>query len=210
MTDLITKVPRFIVAVLLSLSTLFVGCSTMGSAGAATPKHDGKAVEADRIVLRKGDVLKIMLVPPKTGGTPTAHQDYVVTIKEDGTVALPYFPSIQAADKTPAELEQEIYNKYVPDYYKSLGVTVEPAARFFYVSGEVNKPDRHEYIGGITVTRAISSSQGFTEYANRKKVKLIRANGKMEKVNWNEAIENPSKDPQVYPGDTVEVPRRVL
>ena len=47
----------------------------------------------------------------------------------------------------------------------------------------------------MTVTRAIQASQGFTEYANRKKIRLIRVNGKVEIVNWNQAIENPEKDP---------------
>ena len=60
-------------------------------------------------------------------------------------------------------------------------------------------PKRLEYFAGLTVTRAIQASQGFTEYANRKKIRLIRVNGKVEKVNWNDAIDNPQKGSRCLP-----------
>lgn len=207
---MLRRLPCYAVAALFCASILFAGCATIGQpAGAAKP--GGKVASgADRIPLRVGDTVKVTLVTPTLPNRIAAPQEYKVTIKEDGTIALPYFPAIAAAGKTTKELEQTIQDKYVPDYYKTLGVTVEPDTRFFFVGGEVNKPDRHEYIGGITVTRAVQASQGFTEYANRKKIRLIRSNGKVETVNWNQAIEHPEKDPQVYPGDTVEVPRRWL
>ncbi|MGZ4988479.1 MAG: polysaccharide biosynthesis/export family protein [Limisphaerales bacterium] len=207
MSSILRRFPRYAIAALFCASILFAGCATIGQPAGA--KADGKnAPSADRIPLRVGDTVKITLVPPARANQANQPQDHKVTVKEDGTIALPYFPAIPAAGKTAKELEQIIYDKYVPDYYKSLGVTVEPDTRFFYVGGEVVKADRHEYIGGITVTRAIQASQGFTEYANRKKIKLIRSNGKVETVNWNQAIEHPEKDPPVYPGDTIEVLRR--
>ncbi len=207
MMPMLRKLPGYAIAALFCASILFAGCATIGQPASA--KAEGKNVpSADRIPLRVGDTVKITLVPPSRSGQANLPQDHKVTVKEDGTIALPYFPAIPAAGKTTKELEQVIYDKYVPDYYKTLGVTVEPDTRFFYVGGEVNKADRHEYIGGITVTRAIQAAQGFTEYANRKKIKLIRSTGKVEIVNWNQAIDHPEKDPQVYPGDTVEVPRR--
>lgn len=210
MISMLRTLPRYAIAALFCASILFGGCATIGQpAGAA--KDDGKAASSvDRIPLRIRDSVKIVLVPPARPNSVNQPQDYKVTVKEDGTIALPYFPAIPAAGKTCKELEQIIYDKYVPDYYKTIGVTVEPDSRFFYVGGEVNKNDRHEYVGPITVTQAIQASQGFTEYANRKKIKLIRSNGKSEIVNWNQAIDHPEKDPQVYPGDKVEVPRRWL
>jgi protein involved in polysaccharide export with SLBB domain len=209
MISMLKTVPRFILAVLFAMSVLFVGCNTIGQPAGAKAEAKG-APSPDRIPLRTGETIKVTLVTPPRGNQTALPQEHKVTVKEDGTIALPYFPSIPAAGKSCKELEELIYAKYVPDYYKSLGVTVEADTRFFYVSGEVGKADRHEYFAGLTVTRAISASQGFTEYANRKKIKLIRANGRIEKVNWNDAIENPAKDPAVYPGDTIEVPRRVF
>jgi polysaccharide biosynthesis/export protein len=208
MMSMLKKFPRYAIAALFCASILFAGCATIGQpAGAAKP--DGKASGGvEKIPLRVNDTVRVSLIFPTRSNQSDLPQEHRVTIKEDGTIALPYFPSIPAAGKTTKELEQIIHEKYVPDYYKTLGVTVEPDIRFYYVGGEVQKPDRHEYIGGTTVTRAIQSSQGFTEYANRKKIKLIRTNGKVETVNWNVASEHPEKDPEVYPGDKIEVPRR--
>lgn len=208
MISLMKTLPRYVVAALFGMSMLFAGCTTIGQPAGAKAEAKG-APSADRIPLRVGEGIKVTLVPPARPNGATQSEEYKLTVKEDGSIALPNFPTIPAAGKTCKELEGVIHDLYVPDYWKSLGVTVEPDTRFFYVGGEVNKADRHEYFAGLTVTRAIQASQGFTEYANRKKIKLIHSNGKVEHVNWNDAIDNPKKDPAVYPGDTVEVPRRL-
>lgn len=206
---MIKKLPRYAIAALFCASILFAGCATIGQPAGA--KANGKKeYSPDRIPLRPGDTVKVTLVPPARATQLTLPEDHKVTIKEDGTIALPYFPTIPAAGKTTKELEKTIHDLYVPDYYKSLGVTVEPDTRFIFVGGEVNKNGRIEYIGAITVTQAVQAAEGFTEYANRKKIKLIRSTGKIETVNWSQAIDHPEKDLQVYPGDKIEVPRRWL
>ncbi len=206
---MIKALPRFAITALFAASMIFAGCDTIGQpAGAKAGEKGGPS--ADRIPLRIGDGVKVTLVPPTRPGVLTQAEEYKSTVTESGTIAVGVFPSIPAAGKTCNEVQQIIYTNYVPAYYKSLSVTVVSDTRFFYVDGEVIKGDRHEYIDGLTVTRAISASQGFTEYANRKKIKLIRSNGKIETVNWNVAIEHPEKDPAVYPGDHIQVPRRWL
>jgi hypothetical protein len=40
-------------------------------------------------------------------------------------------------------------------------------------------------------------------------VKLTRVNGRTQTVNCVKALENPSLDPEIYPGDKVYVPRRI-
>jgi protein involved in polysaccharide export with SLBB domain len=80
----------------------------------------------------------------------------------------------------------------------------------FYVGGEVNKPGVFQYLGETTVTKAIQSAGDFTNFANRGKVWLIRASGERIKVNCNKALENPSLDLPVYPGDQIQVVRRLL
>ena len=52
--------------------------------------------------------------------------------------------------KSRVELQKEIKALYVPKFYRNLTVTIEPDQRFFYVYGEVNKPDRHFYAGELT------------------------------------------------------------
>jgi protein involved in polysaccharide export with SLBB domain len=57
--------------------------------------------------------------------------------------------------------------------------------------------------------KVIASAGGFTDFANKKKVKLTRVDGRTQIVNCPKALDNPSLDPEVYPGDTIHVPRRL-
>jgi protein involved in polysaccharide export with SLBB domain len=60
----------------------------------------------------------------------------------------------------------------------------------------------------MTVTKAITTAGDFTDFANHRKVWLIRANGQRIKVNCNKAIQDSSLDPLVYPNDQIQVRRR--
>jgi protein involved in polysaccharide export with SLBB domain len=141
-------------------------------------------------------------------GTADLIPEHSEPIKEDGTITLPYIGAVQAAGKTPGQLQNEIHNLYVPKYYVRLTVTVKSEDRIYYVGGEVKQPGRQLYIGETTVTKAIQSAGDFTDFANHKKVRLIRANGQCIEVNCNKALRDSSKDLQVYPGDQIQVPRR--
>ncbi|MGB7749001.1 MAG: polysaccharide biosynthesis/export family protein [Verrucomicrobiia bacterium] len=130
-------------------------------------------------------------------------------IKEDGTITMPDIGHVQAAGKTAGELQNEIYNLYVPKLYRHLTVTVSPGERVYFVTGEVKAPGRQLYAGQMTVTKAITTAGDFTDFANHK-VWLIRANGQRIKVNCKAALRDPSKDLQVYPNDQIQVPRRIF
>jgi polysaccharide export outer membrane protein len=110
--------------------------------------------------------------------------------------------------KTAGELQNEIHNLYVPKLYRHLTVTVNTGDRVYYVTGEVKTPGRQLYAGQMTVTKAITTAGDFTDFANHRKVWLIRANGQRIKVNCNKALKDSSKDPLVYPNDQIQVPRR--
>jgi polysaccharide export outer membrane protein len=151
-----------------------------------------------------GDTVTVTLT-----GLPETIEPHVEPIKEDGTITMPNIGHVQAAGKTAGELQNEIYNLYVPKLYRHLTVTVNTGDRVYYVTGEVKQPGRQLYAGQMTVTKAITTAGDFTDFANHKKVWLIRANGQRIKVNCNEALRNPTKDPLVYPNDQIQVPRRI-
>ena len=98
----------------------------------------------------------------------------------------------------------------MPKYYVRLTVTVSSPQRVFYVGGEVKQPGRQLYVGETTVTKAIQAAGDFTDFANRNKVWLIRSNGERIKVNCIKALQDPTLDPPVYPGDQIQVPRRIF
>ena len=117
----------------------------------------------------------------------------------------------KAEGKTRGDLEKEIRARYVPDYFKEMTVMVKPevSTRWYYVDGEVKTPTRQIYNSRITVLKAIASAGGFTDFANKKKVKLTRVDGRSQDVNCPKALQNPALDPEVYPGDKIYVPRRI-
>jgi len=199
---------------LLFVGAIFTGCRSSSvepifSDNPAPPITTGSPVTgytaAEVARFHIGDTVIVTL-----SGLPTAIEPHQEPIKEDGTITMPDIGHVQAAGKTAGELQNEIYNLYVPKLYRHLTVTVSPGDRVYYVTGEVKSPGRQLYTGQMTVTKAITTAGDFTDFANHKKVWLIRSNGQRIKVNCNKAIQDASQDPQVYPNDQIQVPRRIL
>lgn len=132
-------------------------------------------------------------------------------IKEDGTITLPDVGRIKAAGRTIGELEDAIHDLYVPKIYTHLNVTVKTTSdRVYYVRGEVKNPGRMIYAGSITVSKAVTSAGDFTDFANHGKVWLIRANGDRFKLDLDRILGGEDPDPPVFPGDQIEVGRRIF
>ena len=163
------------------------------------------AAQGSASVFAVGDLVKIDFSGPTS--PPQAHEEH---IKDDGTISLYLVGSIKAAGRSPGQLQKDIQDAYVPRFYKNLNVTVKGADRFYFVGGEVKQPNRQYYYGPITVTGAIKSAGDFTDFANKRKVKLIRADGSMHTIDTTKAQENPSLDLPVYPGDKIDVPARLF
>ena len=144
-------------------------------------------------------------------GLSTTPIPYSCRIREDGTISPPYLREpVVAAGKTVGELERELEQKYVPDIYKTINVTIRTADRFFYVGGEVRQPSRQIFIGRITVTQAIQSAGDFTDFADQREVRVIRANGKVDIIDCKAALDDPTRDLPVYPGDNIVVGQRLF
>ena len=155
--------------------------------------------------LHIGDAVGIGLEGPPETIAP--HEEI---IREDGTINLPDVGRVKAAGRTAGELQDAIHALYVPKIYTHVTVTVRVGDRVFYVRGEIKTPGRQIYAGPMTVTKAITSAGDFTDFANRSKVWLTRANGQRFKVNCNAILNGEAPDPPVYPGDQIEVSRRYL
>jgi len=194
-----------LVAVLLMLAT--AGCSTTSKLDPMQPQGTESNPGGETVArLHVNDTITI-----KFSGLPEGMEPQEKLIKEDGTISLPDVGPVPAAGKTPGELEDAIRSLYVPAIYKRLTVTVQTTGdRVFFVRGEVKAPNRVIYVGQITVTKAIAAAGDFTDFANRKKVWLIRANGQRFKLNVNNILEGKAPDPSVYPGDQIVVDRRIF
>jgi polysaccharide biosynthesis/export protein len=74
------------------------------------------------------------------------------------------------------------------------------------VLGEVLNPIAFEYNKRITVRSAIENSGGYQDFADKRKVYVIKANGLVEKANRNIFTQNI----KLEPGDTIVVPRKII
>jgi protein involved in polysaccharide export with SLBB domain len=173
---------------------------TASSTGAPTTGN----VTSEVARFHVGDTVTVTLT-----GLPEMIEPHSEPIKEDGTITMPSIGHVRAADKTAGELQNEIHDLYVPKYYRHLTVTVNTGDRVYFVTGEVKGPGRQLYAGQMTVTKAITTAGGFTDFANHNKVWLIRSGGQRIKVNCDKAFQDQSQDPPVYPNDQIQVPRRI-
>ncbi|MEY2429326.1 MAG: polysaccharide biosynthesis/export protein VpsN [Verrucomicrobiota bacterium] len=168
---------------------------------AAAPANETGGTERIHI----GDNLVIIF-----SDLPNPQQPSPEQVRDDGTITLPLNQTFTAVGKTRGELAREIRARYVPDYYVNLTVIITPQDRFYYVGGEVKGPSRQAYIGRITVLKAIQSCGDFTDFANKKKVTLTRTDGHIHRINCIKAREHPELDLEVYPGDKIDVPRKLF
>jgi protein involved in polysaccharide export with SLBB domain len=132
-------------------------------------------------------------------------------IKEDGTITLIQNQTFYVAGKNRKQIEQEIHDRYVPNFFPKLTVTFkhQEEKQFYFVDGEVKLPNRFVYLGQMTVLRAIASANGFTDFAKTWAIQLTRANGKEPIiVDARVARSDPKKDLEIHPGDKIYVPRK--
>jgi protein involved in polysaccharide export with SLBB domain len=194
----------YLLLILPVFALALAGCKTPDYSGEMTPPT-GVTTFSNLPPLTVGDTVTVVLT-----GLPTDLLPQEKPINDDGTITLPQIDRIQAAGKTPGELEKAIHDAYVPAFYTHLDVTVKTTSdRVYFVRGEVKVPGREVYTGPITVTKAITSAGDFTDFANRKRVFLIRSSGQRFKLNCDKILNGDAPDPPVFPGDQIEVKRRL-
>jgi len=156
-------------------------------------------------VLRKGDSLVITFSDLNNQVNP-----FPVQINDQGNITLIYNQLFKAAGKTRGQLETEIRERYVPNYFVRLTITVHIQDRYYFVDGEVKAPSRQQYMGVMTVLKAIGSCGYFTDFANKRKVKLTRVDGRVLTIDCKKAEQDPSFDLEVFSGDKIHVPRKLF
>jgi polysaccharide export outer membrane protein len=185
-----------------------IATEVASTAPVATPNVGGIRATNDVDVLKIQDEVLVTFADVPMELKPIQDQ-----VKQDGTITLLFNHTFPVAGKPRREVEKEIHDFYVPSYYRNMTVTVRVVAstQFYYVNGEVKMPNRQIYIGRpLTVTQAIASAGGFTDFAHKRGVILTRASGQKIKVNCVKALDDPKLDPLVYPGDSIYVPRTIL
>jgi polysaccharide export outer membrane protein len=101
----------------------------------------------------------------------------MVTIRPDGLISMPLIGDIQAAGLTADALAQRITER-LKQYFAttpSVSVSVKTINSYsVFVLGEVTKPGKYQFKSYITVIQAISTAGGFTPYAKKNKLQIMR------------------------------------
>ena len=160
---------------------------------------------ADTYVIGASDVIAISVwKEPTLSGS--------LLVRPDGMISLPLLGDVQASGLTPLQLADQIatkLKKFVQDPNVSVVVS-QIHSKVVYLMGEVGKKGPIEMTPGMTLLEAIGSAGGITEFANAKKIYILRDEaGKHEKipVHYKEALKGDSAlDLVLKPGDTIVVP----
>ena len=157
--------------------------------------------------LRIGDPVEL-----KVGGVPQDEQlqlNNTYTVDASGAISLPYINKVQADGKTPAELSRSIEETYRSNKIftnPTVTILMAPTARFVTVGGAVRAPSRVPFTEDVTLLTAINASGGFNDFADQKRVRLLRGND-VKIYDVRQFRRDPSKDVRLQPGDRVEVPQ---
>ena len=74
------------------------------------------------------------------------------------------------------------------------------------IFGEVLNPIAMEYKKNLSLNSAINNAGGYQQYADKRRVYVIKANGIVKKASRNIFVRNVKLDP----GDTIVVPRKII
>ena len=136
-----------------------------------------------------------------------------IPVRLDGKISLPLVDEIQAAGLTPLQLKERLLEK-LKEFVSipNVSVMVMEANSFkVYVSGQVRNPGVYRLRSEISLLQLIPMAGGFTEWANQKKILIIRKENEKEKrmiVNYKKIVKGEASDSNINlkPGDTVIVP----
>ncbi len=133
-----------------------------------------------------------------------------VTVRPDGKVSLPLVGEVDVAGRSPLAVEQEIQQRLAAYVVAPVVVIVEQINSLqVTVLGEVGAPGRYPLQQQLTVLDIIALAGGFTQFANRDKVTVLRREGTGVQpitVDLKGLLRNGSEAPLfLRPGDTVYV-----
>jgi polysaccharide biosynthesis/export protein len=162
----------------------------------------GVAVDPKTYVIGAQDVLSIKV---------WREQDFtgLYTVRPDGKITLPLIGDVQASGLTPERLGEQL-KQGLSNYINSPDVSVSlqtVGSKKFYITGEVNRPGEYVLAIPTKVFDALSNSGGFRDFANKKKIIIIRGADRL-KFNYQDILKGKNLEQNIFleNGDTVVVP----
>jgi polysaccharide export outer membrane protein len=200
-----------LVVLLIALAGQLYAQAYAGGAAPAAPIDTGKQVSLpapinSMYVIGAEDTLSIVVwKEPELSS--------VVPVRSDGKISLPLLDDVQAAGLTPTQLAGVIRDrasKFLTNPRVTVIVTAMNSKKVFLV-GQVVRPGAIPLLSEMTVLQALSTCGGTAQFANTKKIYILRnEGGQQKKLEFNmEAVlrgKNAEQNRVLKPGDTIVVP----
>ena len=167
----------------------------VASASIASAAEKDWYVEEEDYRIGKSDVLEVN-VWKQEGLSRT------VNVRKDGKITLPLIHDVQAAGRTPMKLKDEIQQK-MSRYIETPSVTVivqSQNSQQFYVVGNIANTGAYPLTKDLTIVQGITLAGGFTEWADRDDILLLRRTEGEKKridVDYYEIVSGESKEQNI-------------
>jgi polysaccharide export outer membrane protein len=134
-------------------------------------------------------------------------------VRPDGKFSMPLIGDIVAAGRTTDQINMQIGKKlelFIDSPYVT-AIIKETTSNRVYVIGEVARPGAYPIAGSLTVLQAVALAGGFTQFADRDRMVLVRGSGKDQenfKLNYKKILMEPGGkyNMVLQRGDTLVVP----
>jgi polysaccharide export outer membrane protein len=179
---------------------------TGGAAAAQTPAESANiicaAVDPQTYVLGPADVLFIKVYDGEKFTGPQV-------VRPDGKISLYLLNEVQAAGLTPLRLQDQL-KVALTEYMQKPEVLVtvsEVNSRKYQIQGEVNKQGTFPLAAPTRVFEALANAGGFKDFANRKDIRILRADGRILHFSWTDYTNGKKRELNIYleNGDTIVV-----
>jgi polysaccharide export outer membrane protein len=170
----------------------------------------------DTTLLRVGDIVSYRVLEDEEA--PVS-----LTVNDSGQIQVPYLGSFTVINKTPRMVAAEIRQALEGSVYRKATVLLSLETKSgrspgrVFITGEVNhqisvelRPNQE-----MTVMQAIVEAGGFTDFANKRKVRIIRKAVGVSKPTVVDAVRiinegRSDLDIVLQPGDVILVPVRLI
>ena len=185
---------------------------------ATTPLSLSGYVPDDKYKLRVGDRVSLQILEDRD--VPRS-----LVVADSGELDVPYIGRVPAADKTSKQLADELKTQLEKEYYHraTVVISLDLANKLLgrvYVWGQVRNqgPIDVAVNENLTAGKAILRAGGFADFANKKRVKVVRGSGadsaakRTFELNMVDILEKgkPENDVVLQPDDFIIVPSRLI
>lgn len=141
------------------------------------------------------------------------HLSRTVPVRRDGMISLPLIDEVKAEGLTPLQLKEKLAGRF-KEFMENPNITVmvmEANSFKVYITGQVRNPGVYRLRTETSLLQMISLAGGFTDWANQKKILIIRKEAGKEKriiVNYKKIVKGEDSESNLIlkAGDTIIVP----